>query len=395
MINSQNSAADWIWQQSQWPNFYWDETSVSGLLSETETLQSELLGRINAAAYSNGQESQLDALLQNIIQSSAIEGETLNAGSVRSSLAKRLGVDRAGIGPVTAQSEGLAELLIDATQNYDEPLSLERLYRWHSYLFPDYNDGTFHLEDLNIGELRGPDDMQVVSGPHNHRTVHFLAPPRAGLEKQLQEFIDWLNQSRKDTNLHPTLRAGLAHLWFVTLHPFDDGNGRLARAINDYALAQSEHQSVRFYAVAASIMEHRRDYYAILESTQKSTLNITPWLTWFLTIFRETLLIALNRIGLVLVKARFWQLHGQSALNQKQVKVLNRLLDAGPDGFEGGLSAAKYKSMADVSKATATRHISELLQKQCIAKSAAGGRSTRYEINWPKLPEANTPGNKE
>lgn len=358
-------------------------------------MQSELLGRINAAEYSNGQESQLDALLQNIIQSSAIEGETLNAGSVRSSLAKRLGVDRAGIGPVTAQSEGLAELLIDATQNYDEPLSLERLYRWHSYLFLDYNDGTFHLEDLNIGELRGPDDMQVVSGPHNRRTVHFLAPPRAGLEKQLQEFIDWLNHSRTDTSLHPTLRAGLAHLWFVTLHPFDDGNGRLARAINDYALAQSEHQSVRFYAVAASIMEHRRDYYAILESTQKSTLNITPWLTWFLTIFRETLLIALDRIGLVLVKARFWQLHGQSALNQKQVKVLNRLLDAGPDGFEGGLSAAKYKSMADVSKATATRHISELLQKQCIAKSAAGGRSTRYEINWPKLPEANTPGNKE
>lgn len=393
MNKNPHSDAPWIWQQPDWPNFYWDEASVSGLLAETETLQSELLGRINAAAYSNGQESQLDALLQNIIQSSAIEGEMLNAGSVRSSLAKRLGVDRGGIGPVTAQSEGLAELLIDATQNHDEPLSLERLFRWHSYLFPDYNDGTFHLEDLNIGELRGADDMQVVSGPHNRRTVHFLAPPREGLEKQLLEFIEWLNNSRRDSDLHPTLRAGLAHLWFVTLHPFDDGNGRLARAINDYSLAQAEHQSVRFYAVAASIMEHRRDYYAILENTQKSTLDITRWLTWFLKIFRETLLNALNRIGLVLVKAKFWQLHGQNSLNKKQVKILNRLLDAGPEGFAGGLSAAKYKSMADVSKATATRHIGELLQKECIVRSAAGGRSTRYEINWPKLPEASTSGN--
>lgn len=393
MQNNKISSVKWIWQQPDWPNFHWDETSLSSLLADTEALQLELLGRINIAAYTNDRESQLDALLQNIIQSSAIEGEMLNAGSVRSSLAKRLGVNRGGIGPVTAQSEGLAELLIDATQNHDEPLSLERLFRWHSYLFPDHTDGTFHLEDLNIGELRGPDDMQVVSGPHNRRTVHFIAPPKEGLEKQLLEFINWVNTSRQNKSLHPILRAGLAHLWFVTLHPFDDGNGRLARAINDYALAQAEHQSVRFYAVAASIMEHRRDYYAILESTQKSTLDVTIWLEWFLKIFRETLIHALDRIGLVLVKARFWQLHAQDTLNNKQVKVLNRLLDAGPMGFEGGLSATKYKSMADVSKATATRHIGELLQKECLVKSTAGGRSTRYEINWPKLPEANAPGN--
>lgn len=393
MTINQTSSVHWIWQQPGWPNFYWDESLLANPLADTEALQSKLLGRINAAAYTNDRETQLDALLQNIIQSSAIEGEMLNAGSVRSSLAKRLGVNRGGIGSVTAQSEGLAELLIDATQNYDEPLSLERLFRWHSCLFPDYTDGTFHLEDLNIGGLRGPDDMQVVSGPHNRRTVHFLAPPKEGLEKQLQEFLDWVNTSREDQDLHPILRAGLAHLWFVTLHPFDDGNGRLARAINDYALAQAEHQSVRFYAVAASIMEHRRDYYAVLESTQKSTLDVTEWLKWFLKIFRETLLNALDRIGLVLVKARFWQLHGQDVLNTKQVKVLNRLLDAGPMGFEGGLSATKYKSMADVSKATATRHIGELLQKECIVKSAAGGRSTRYEINWPKLPEAHAPDN--
>ncbi len=392
MQNNDTSSVKWIWQQSKWPNFYWDESVLAGLLNDTEALQSELLGRINVTAYTSGSESQLDALLQNIIQSSAIEGEMLNAGSVRSSLAKRLGVHRAGAGPVTAQSEGLAELLIDATENHDEPLTIERLFRWHSYLFPDYTDGSFHLEDVNVGELRGPDDMQVVSGPHNRRTVHFLAPPRVGLEPQLTEFIHWLNNSRNDKNTHPILRAGLAHLWFVTLHPFDDGNGRLARAINDYALAQAEHQSIRFYAVAASIMEHRRDYYAILESTQKSTLDVTQWLEWFLKIYRKTLLKALDRIGLVLVKARFWQLHGQDALNNKQVKVLNRLLDAGPDGFEGGLTAAKYKSMADVSKATATRHIGELLQKDCLSKSAAGGRSTRYEINWPELPETTASG---
>jgi len=240
------------------------------------------------------------------------------------------------------------------------------------------------LEEVSVGELRGEDPMQVVSGPVNKRVVHFVAPPRDGLEKQLSTFLEWLESSQTDASLDPILRAAQAHLWFVTLHPFDDGNGRLARAITDYALAQAEHQAIRFYAMAASIMAKRNEYYSVLESTQKGDLDITAWLQWFLEILKHTLESALDRIDFVLQKARFWQTHGQDGLNAQQIKVLNRLLDAGPDGFEGGLNAKKYMGMAGVAKATATRHLSDLLEKNCLIKLEGGGRSTRYDINWPK-----------
>ena len=226
--------------------------------------------------------------------------------------------------------------------------------------------------------------MQVVSGPHNKRKQHFEAPPRKGLEEQLTTFLDWLAVSESDKALDPILRAAQAHLWFVTLHPFDDGNGRLARAITDYALAQAEHQAIRFYAMAATIMENRKGYYDILESTQKNGTDITAWMQWFLETFKQTLQAALERMDFVLAKARFWQIHAQDGLNSQQTKVLNRLLDAGPGGFEGGLTASKYISLAKISKATATRHLQDLLDKHCIVKRPGGGRSTSYDINWPK-----------
>lgn len=224
--------------------------------------------------------------------------------------------------------------------------------------------------------------MQVVSGHVGKPVVHFEAPPRQGLENELTAFLHWFAESRTDTALDPLIRAGIAHLWFVTLHPFEDGNGRLTRAITDLALAQAENQSIRFYAMAAGIMERRAGYYSILESTQKGDVNITPWLAWFLETLKDAIEKAMTQIDHVLKKARFWQMHSQDRLLPEQSKVLNRLLDAGAQGFEGGLSAAKYQSMAKVSKATATRHLSELLEKKCLVKLDGGGRSTRYEINW-------------
>jgi Fic family protein len=373
----------WIWQRPEWPRFTWNNEALSSSLREVIQLQGKLLGKIEHVPQEAGNASVLDAQLQNIIQSSAIEGEHLNAESVRSSLAKRLGVKDAGLSSATAQTEGLADLLLDATQNYKQALSLDRLFQWHTCLFTEQNSNDFSLQTIKVGQLRGDELMQVVSGPHQKRTVHFQAPPRDGLEEELNVFLAWLNTSRDDKTLDPILRAAQAHLWFVTLHPFDDGNGRLARAVSDYALAQGEQQSIRYYAMAASIMENRKAYYEILERTQKSDMDITAWMNWFLATLRHTLEAALVRIDMILRKSRFWQLHGQDGLKPEQTKVLNRLLDAGPDGFEGGLTAGKYQRMAKVSKATATRHITDLLEKQCICKLEGGGRSTHYEINWP------------
>jgi len=382
----------WIWQQADWPQFNWDDKALAASLREVTQLQGKLLGKIDAVADESSAVNELDALLQNIVQSSAIEGESLNVGSVRSSLAKRLGVKDAGLSVATAQTEGLADLLLDATQNHEQSLTIDRLYQWHRCLFPEPAENEFRLEQISVGELRGEETMQVVSGPINKRVVHFEAPPKTAakadvvsidLAEQLDAFLAWLEASRTDTTLDPILRAAQAHLWFVTLHPFDDGNGRLARAISDYALAQAEHQSVRFYAMAASIMEKRKGYYNILEATQKGDLTITQWMAWFLETLKHALEAALDRIDFVLQKARFWQIHSQDGLSTQQTKVLNRLLDVGPGGFNGHLNAKKYMGIAGVAKATATRHLADLLEKNCLIKLEGGGRSTRYDINWP------------
>ena len=384
---TQNSQKKWIWQQKNWPDFYWDGDSLAADLREVTQLQGTLLGKAGTITDESNSESNLNALLQNIVQSSLIEGEALNTESVRSSLAKRLGVKRAGLTQETAKTEGLVALLLDATQNYDQPLTIERLYQWHRYLFPEQDESQFSLEEVNVGKLRGDALMQVVSGPHQKRTIHFVAPPLQertgkGLQEQLDIFLKWLRESKTDETLDPILRAAQAHLWFVTLHPFDDGNGRLARAIADYTLAQAEHQTIRFYAMAASIMERRDTYYHVLETTQKGGLDITLWMQWFLGTLKHTLEVALENIDVVLAKARFWQTHAQDGLSPPQIKVLNRLLDAEPKGFEGGLNAKKYMGIAGVAKATATRHLTDLLSKKCLVRLEGGGRSTRYDINW-------------
>ncbi|MFO7604620.1 MAG: Fic family protein, partial [Gammaproteobacteria bacterium] len=246
-----------------------------------------------------------------------------------------------------------------------------------------FPDGGGDINPIQVGLLRGEAPMQVVSGPIGKQTVHFEAPPRVSLEAELDNFIEWFNQTQDDRSLDPLLRAGIAHLWFVTLHPFEDGNGRMARAITDLALAQAEQQSIRFYAMAATIMKYRKAYYDILEKTQRGHLDITEWLDWFLSMLQLALQDAKTRIDHVLQKAKFWQRYRDQALSARQVKVLNRLLDAGPDGFEGGLNARKYMGLTGVSKATATRDLTDLLEKGCLFLRDGGGRSTGYDINWP------------
>ncbi len=367
----------WIWQQPAWPQFTWHNDAIAPLLRNCIDMQGRLLGKIGSVDELNECQNILDTLLQNIVTSSAIEGEQLNVGSVRSSLARRLGIQEQG--PVNARSEGLAELMLDATQGYDQPLTLQRLFTWQHWLFPVAHDTL--SKAVLVGQLRDEVPMQVTSGRLDKPTVHFEAPPRDGLEAQLADFLDWFANSRDTASLDPLLRAGIAHFWFVTLHPFDDGNGRLTRAITDLALAQGERQAIRFYAMSASILEDRAAYYQVLESSQKGDLDITRWLSWFLATLLRSLEQALANIDRILAKARFWQAHRADGLLPEQVKVLNKLLDGGPRGFEDGINAAQYQAVAKVSKATATRHLTDLLEKACLVRLPGGGRSTRYRIN--------------
>lgn len=377
--------ARWIWQHPEWPQFGWQAERLAALLRQVALAQGALLGRTRGGDAALQAEFNLDTLLQNIIDSSAIEGERLNVASVRSSLARRLGLEASGARP-EAGSEGLARIMVDATTQLDAPLTEARLKQWHAWLFA--GDDGFLGQRIRIGDWRGHEPMQVVSGRLDRPTVHFEAPPRDGLEAHIAEFIAWFNVSRHDAGLDPLLRAAIAHFWFVTLHPFDDGNGRIARALTDLALAQAEAHSIRFYAMSAAILARRKDYYRELESAQKlpaagQAIDLTPWLRWFLDTLREAIARAEAGIEQVLGKSRYWQQHGQQTLSSEQIKVLNRLLDGGPaeqGGFPLGISAAQYQAVAKVSKATATRHLADLVAKGCLVRMPGGGRSTRYQI---------------
>ncbi|WP_338478626.1 Fic family protein [Pseudomonas trivialis] len=370
----------WIWQHADWPHFHWQPSRLAMLLRECAQVQGRLLGMLGSVTQAVSAQNELDTLLQNILTSSAIEGEQLNVGSVRSSLARRMGLQVMEDGQVSRRSEGLAELMMDATEHFAHPFTLARLFNWHHLLFP-YEEASLATRPVKVASLRGEEPMQVVSGRLDRPTVHFEAPPRLGLEQALNDFLEWFKTSRHQPELDPLLRAGIAYFWFVTLHPFDDGNGRLTRAIADMALAQGEHQSIRFYAMSASILEDRAGYYNALESSQKATLDITDWLLWFLQTLLRSMQQAITRIDRVLDKTRFWQRHHDTALSAEQLKVLNRLLDAGEKGFEHGISAAQYQAVARVSKATATRHLADLLEKNCLVRLPGGGRNTRYQVS--------------
>ena len=363
----------WIWQQPAWPDFDWDKKVVAPLLREVHFNQGLLLGRMGLE---NQQKATLDTLLANIVHSSAIEGEKLNAFSVRSSLANKLGIKEEQQYPTTEQTNGLAEMMIDVITQLDQPLSLKRILRWHEWLFPV---GYTLFNPVQGGILRGDMPMLVVSGRIDKPTVHFEAPPKQSLEMELQHFIQWFNDSKADAELDPLLRAAITHLWFVTLHPLDDGNGRITRLLTDLALAQGENLSIRFYAMSVSILARKKSYYEILEATQKGGMDITPWLVWFLTTLNNALLTAKQNIEQTVAKTNFWRNIDQTKLLTEQVRVLNRLLDG---DFELGISSSQYQKVAKVSRATATRHLAHLVELGCLSKTDSGGRSTRYIVRY-------------
>ncbi|WP_017223046.1 Fic family protein [Moritella dasanensis] len=365
----------WIWEQQEWPNFTWHEASIAPILRQAHFNQGLLLGKVNAQN-NNEQQVALDTLLANIVYSSAIEDEKLNTFSVRSSLANRLGISEDKPYPTSEKTDGLAEIMLDAITNLDDKLTLERILNWHTLLFPV---GYTLFNPVQGGVLRGDIPMQVVSGRLDRPTVHFEAPPRHVLDHELTAFITWFNQSKTDSALDPLIRAAITHLWFVTLHPLDDGNGRITRLLTDLALAQAECQSIRFYAMSVSILARRKGYYEILEQTQNGETDITAWLVWFFDTLNETLLTTLNDIDQTVLKTNYWLRIDQTQLTPEQAKVINRLLDG---DFDQGINSSQYQKVAKVSKATATRHLNALIEQGCLTKTGAGGRSTRYLINY-------------
>jgi Fic family protein len=320
-------------------------------------------------------QASLRVLTEDVLRTSEIEGETLNPATVRSSIARRLGVDIGALAPADRQVDGVVDMVLDATRQHHEPLTAERLFSWHAALFPSGYSG---LTKLRVGQWRddaqGP--MQVVSGPMHRQKVHYEAPPAHLLDAEMEVFLDWFNVDQHDD---PVVRAGLAHLWLVTIHPFDDGNGRIARAVGDMALARAEQSAQRYYSLSAQIQRERNDYYDRLEATQKGGLDVTVWLEWFLACLLRAVQGADDTLASVLAKARFWQLWSGTPMNDRQIKLLNKLLD----GFDGKLTSSKWAAIAKCSQDTALRDISELLERGVLNKSAASGRSTSYELVRP------------
>ena len=362
----------WIWQQQNWPNFTWDAAALAPLLRDLSYNQGLLVGRMGVQSAQQKQQA-LDTLLANIIHSSAIEGEKLNAFSVRSSLAKKLNINEQPY-PTTVQSDNLAEIMLDAINNTDSPLNLERVLNWHRLLFAGEQSLFTKIEG---GQLRGDEPMQVVSGRLDKPVLHFTAPPKERVNKELSLFFNWFNKTQNEPQIDPFIRAAIAHLWFVTIHPLEDGNGRITRLITDLALAQEHAESIRFYAMSVAILEDRKNYYEVLEATQRGDLCITKWINWFLRTLNNAIHHTLNNIEQTIFKTNYWASKDQTKLGEQQVKVLNKLLDG---QFEQGISASQYQKVAKVSRATATRHLSDLQTLGFLTKTAAGGRSTRYKI---------------
>lgn len=366
-----------IHELAGWPTFRWGRDRLAKPLASVRHQQGRLIGHMDALGFQVQQEAVLQTLTEDVVKSSEIEGEKLDVDQVRSSVARRLGMDVGGLTAADRHVEGVVEMMLDATRKYDEPLTIERLLAWHASLFPTGRTG---MRKIRVGAWRddktGP--MQVVSGPVGRERVHFEAPAAKRLNREMKAFVDWFN---KDADIDAVLKAGLAHLWFVTIHPFDDGNGRIARAIADLALARSEHSAQRFYSMSAQIREERDEYYNILERTQKGTLDVTPWMEWFLACLGRAINGAQTTLSTVLRKARFWQSLRQVPINERQRLLLNRLLD----GFEGNLTTSKWAKIAKCSSDTALRDINELVERGILMRSAAGGRSTSYTLNEAPL----------
>lgn len=361
---------------ADWPELTWDANTLATPLVSVRHQQGRLLGKMESLGFELRSEASLTVRTTDVVKSSAIEGETLDPAEVRSSLARRLGLDTAGLPLASRNVEGIVELMLDATQNYSTQLSAERLFSWHAALFPTGRSG---MSRIAVGAWRpleaGP--MQVVSGPLGKERVHFQAPSADRLDAEMAQFFAWFNER---SELDPVLKAGIAHLWFVTIHPFEDGNGRIARAIADLALARADGLAERFYSMSAQIEAERKDYYQQLELAQRGELEITPWLDWFLGCLERALDGAEQILAGVLGRAALWQRINTRAVNDRQRQVINRLLDP----FEGNLTTAKYAKLAKCSTDSALRDIRELLARGILLQNAGGGRSTSYRLGEPE-----------
>ena len=373
------SSHKWIWQQNGWPRFRWDDAALCASLARARMAQGRLLGSLRLLDASLSMEAFSAILAENGINTSAIEGERLDPAAVRSSVARQLGLPTLGLLNVPRHIDGLIEVLLDATRHHDKPLSIKRLSGWQAALFPSGYSGLYRIR---VGALRGIAPMQVVSGSIGHERVHFTAPPRAELELEMEKFLAWFNAfpGNLDGPIDGLVRAGLSHLWFVTIHPFEDGNGRIARAITDMALSQDEGSAMRSFSLSAQMMRERKGYYDILEQTQQGSMVVTAWLEWFLLQVAASAGAAEQTVANTLAKARFWLHHKHTRLNERQHKVMNRLLDAGNDGFEGGINTRKYMSMTKASRVTAYRELTDLVEKGCLVATSAGGRSSAYVL---------------
>jgi Fic family protein len=362
----------YIHELKDWPAFRWRAEQLSAQLAAVRHRQGRLIGRMEALGFPLRAEAQLSTLTQDVLKSSEIEGEVLDKEQVRSSIARRLGMDIGALVPADRHVEGVVEMMLDATQHYDRPLTVERLFDWHASLFPTGRNG---MTKIIVGAWRddhtGP--MQVVSGPIGRERVHYQAPEAERLDHEMKEFLKWFEAPG---NIDPVLKAGLAHLWFVTLHPFEDGNGRIARAIADMALARSEGSPQRFYSMSAQIRQERKGYYDMLEKTQKGDLDVTPWLKSFLACLDRAFDGAGIILKTVLEKARFWEAHVGQSLNERQRPMINRLLD----GFEGKLTSSKWAKLTKCSQDTALRDIDDLIKCGILVKEPDGGRSTSYAL---------------
>ncbi|MFZ5952481.1 MAG: Fic family protein [Candidatus Rifleibacteriota bacterium] len=364
--------AKYIYQNPDWPNFFWDSEKLLTLLTEVRNRQGRIVGKMSALGFELKNQANLEILTQDVLNSNEIEGETLDKNQVRSSIARRLGLEVSGLVASDRNVDSVVEVMIDATKNFDKPLTKERVLGWHNTLFPSGYSGMYKIQ---VGKFRdgnsGP--MEVISGPFGKEKVHFQAPSAELLENEMNLFLTWFNGEQK---IDLVIKSALAHLWFVTLHPFDDGNGRIARALADMILARSDGQSFRFYSMSSQIKIERKKYFEALEKTQKSSLDISDWLEWFLSCLLNAIKASESILEKIVFKHDFWLKNSSKLENERQQKMINMLLD----GFEGKLTSSKWAKICKCSQDTALRDIKALLEKQILKKLTGGSRSTAYDL---------------
>ena len=367
----------YLHQSKDWPKFKWDNNTLLPYVSKVRDLQGRLIGRMEGMGFELREEAVLETLTEDIVKSSEIEGELLNPEEVKSSVARRLGMEISGLPNASRDVEGVVEMMLDATQKYQDPLTKDRMCGWHAALFPTGRSGMYKI---TVGEWRGDEHgpLQVVSGAMGREKVHYTAPEAPRLGEEMERFIDWFNT---DESMEPVIKSAIAHLWFVSIHPFDDGNGRIARAIADTQLARADRTNQRFYSISSQIMKSKKGYYDILESTQKGSMDISQWLVWYFERLTDALEVTDETLSKILVKAKFWELHKNTQFNERQIEMINKL----QGDFVGKLHSSKWAKMTKVHRDTARRDIQDLIEKGVLSDSGEGGRSTNYILNLPTL----------